>query len=171
MDDKALGYVTQVKDHQQFPAARVAYGARVEGEMIHMYQRSSSSTAELMNAANKLVRNRTAVDPINAMILLLKLEAKRYADNKEKAWEWTEVLTPHGQKLSNYAFKSSALNLNWIYMTALCCQTGQTTPTTVGFQPHMMKITLFLVDAPVEYPQHRWHTLQSHVLCGQVIQN
>ena len=29
-----------------------------------------------------------------------------YCDNKEKAWEWTEVLTPHGQKLSNNAFKS-----------------------------------------------------------------
>ncbi len=71
-----------------------------------MYQRSSSSTAESMNAANKSVRDRTAVDPINAMILLHKLEAKRYADNNEKAWEWTEVLTPHGQKLLTNAFKS-----------------------------------------------------------------
>jgi hypothetical protein len=106
MDDKALAYVSQVKDHQQFPAARVAYGARVDGETIYMYQRSSSSTAESMNAANKLVRDWTAVDPINALILLLKLEAKRYADNKEQAWQWTEVLTPHGQKLCNNAFKS-----------------------------------------------------------------
>jgi hypothetical protein len=81
-----------------------------------MYQRSSSSTAESMNAANKPVRDRTAVDPINAMILLLKLEAKRYADNKEKAWEWTEVLTTHGQKLSNNAFRS--INL-WEYTISI----------------------------------------------------
>jgi hypothetical protein len=74
--------------------------------MIYMYQCSSSSTAESMNVASKSVRDRTAVDPITAMILLLKLEAKRYADNKEQAWQWTEVLTPHGQKLCNNAFKS-----------------------------------------------------------------
>jgi hypothetical protein len=85
MDDKALAYVNSVNDHQQYKAARVAYGARFEGETIYMYQRSSSSTAESMNAANKWVRDRTAVDPINALILLLKLEAKRYADNKEQA--------------------------------------------------------------------------------------
>jgi hypothetical protein len=72
MDDKAFGYVTQVKDHEQFLAARRAYDVRVEGETTYMYQRSSSSTAESVNAANKLVRDRTAVDLINAMILLLK---------------------------------------------------------------------------------------------------
>ncbi len=64
MDDKALAYVNNVNDHQQYPAARVAYGARVDSESIYMYQRSSSSTAESMNAANKSVRNRTAVDLI-----------------------------------------------------------------------------------------------------------
>jgi hypothetical protein len=46
----------------------------------------------------------------------------------------------------------SALNLKWIDMTALCRQTGQTTPTTAGFQAHMMMITPFLVDAHVELP-------------------
>ncbi len=101
-----MAYVNSVKDHQQYPAARVAHGARFEGETIYMYQRSSSSTAESMNTANKSVWDRAAVDLINALILLLKLEAKRYAENKEKAWEWTEVLTPHGQKLLTNAFKS-----------------------------------------------------------------
>jgi hypothetical protein len=96
MDDKAFAYVSQVKD----------YGTRVDSESIYMYQRASSLTAESMNATNKLVRDRTAVDPINALILLLKFEGKRYADNKEQAWQWTEALTPHGQKLCNNAFKS-----------------------------------------------------------------
>ncbi len=81
-----LAYVNSVNDHQKYRAARVTHGARFEGETIYMYQRSSSSTAESIKAANKLVRDQTAVDPINALILLLKLEAKRYADNKEQAW-------------------------------------------------------------------------------------
>ena len=85
MDDRALWYIGLVNDHQQFPAARVAYGA-LQGENIYMYQRSSFSTAESMNAANKSVRDCTAVDPINAMLLLLKLEAQRFWANKEKAW-------------------------------------------------------------------------------------
>jgi hypothetical protein len=69
-----------------------------------MYQRSSSSTVESMNAANKSVRDCTAVDPINAMLPVLKLEARRFSKNKEKAWSWHEVLTPHGKKLSDKAF-------------------------------------------------------------------
>jgi hypothetical protein len=103
MDDKALRYIGLVNDHQQFLAARVHYGAE-RGETIYMYQRSSSSTTESMNAANKSVRDRTAVDSINAMLLLLKLEATRFSKNKEKAWSWNEVLTPHGKKLSEKVF-------------------------------------------------------------------
>jgi hypothetical protein len=71
-----------------------------------MYQQSSSSTAESMNAANKSVKDRTAVDPINAILLLLKLEAQRFQANKEKAWGCTEVLTPHGKNLAEKAFAS-----------------------------------------------------------------
>jgi hypothetical protein len=98
-----LRYIGLVSDHQQFPAARVHYGAE-QGETIYMYQQSSSSTAESMNAANKSVRDCTAVDPINALLLLLKLAAARYSKNKEKAWSWNEVLTPHGKKLSDNVF-------------------------------------------------------------------
>ncbi len=67
MDHKALTYVNSIKDNQQYPAARVAHGARLEGETtyMYMYQRSLSSTAESMNAANKSVSDRTAVNPIN----------------------------------------------------------------------------------------------------------
>ena len=65
-----------------------------------------------MNCVNKSVRDRITVDPINAIILLLKLEAKRYSENKKNAWEWTEVLAPHGQKLFNNAFKKIKL---WDY--------------------------------------------------------
>jgi hypothetical protein len=58
-----------------------------------------------MNAANKSVGDCTAVDPINAMLLLLKLEATKFSENKEKARRWNdEVLTPHGKKLSDKVF-------------------------------------------------------------------
>jgi hypothetical protein len=54
----------------------------------------------------------------------------------------------------------SALNLKKIDMTALCRQTGQTTPTTVGFHAHMMMISPFLVDACVEFPtQMAFHAI------------
>jgi hypothetical protein len=59
------------------PQLRVEYG-RTRGVDVYMYTRSSSSTAKAMNAANLAVRARTAVDPVNAFILLLKLEVERY---------------------------------------------------------------------------------------------
>ena len=74
------------------------------GDNIYIYQRSSQSTAESMNNVNMAVRDRTAVDPVNAAVLLLQLETKRYNENKAKAWNWNEILTPHGKKLSKEAF-------------------------------------------------------------------
>ncbi len=38
---------------------------------------SSSSTAKAMNAVNFAIQARTAVDPVNALVLLLKLEVER----------------------------------------------------------------------------------------------
>ncbi len=103
MEDKALAYIGLVPDHQQFPAASIANGVS-NGVDIYMYQRSSSSTAEAMNAANKAVQDRTAVDPVNAMLLLLKLESKRFATYRDKAWSWKELLTPHGKTLMEKVF-------------------------------------------------------------------
>jgi hypothetical protein len=46
---------------------------------IQMYGQSASSGVESMNRANKpLVREKTAVDPLNAAILLLQLEGGRF---------------------------------------------------------------------------------------------
>ncbi len=76
MNEKALRYLALVNDYQQFPAARVKFGLD-QGVEVCMFQQSSASTAESMNAAHKGVRDRTAVDPINTLLLLLKLEARR----------------------------------------------------------------------------------------------
>ncbi len=76
IDEKALCCLVLVNDYQQFSAAHVKFGLdhRVE---VCMFQRSSASTAASMNAAHNGVRDRTAVDPINSLLLLLKLEARR----------------------------------------------------------------------------------------------
>jgi hypothetical protein len=76
IDEKALRYLALVNDYQQFPAARVKFGLD-QGVEVCMFQRSSASTAESMNAAHKSVIDQTAVDPINSLLLLLKLEARR----------------------------------------------------------------------------------------------
>ena len=76
IDEKALSYLALVNDYQQFPAACVKFGLDYRVEVC-MFQHSSASTAESMNAAHKGVRDRTAVDPINSLFLLLKLEARR----------------------------------------------------------------------------------------------
>jgi hypothetical protein len=79
-----------------------------------------------MNYANLAVRERTVVNPVNSTILLLQLETKCYSEYTAKAWNWDDVLTPHGKKLSEDAFKDvnhrkykihiSALGNQW-----LCC--------------------------------------------------
>ena len=61
-----------------------------------------------MNNANKAVRNHSAVDPVNSIILLLNLEAKRYAKQHKAAWAWETSmtsLTPKGEELFHKAFE------------------------------------------------------------------
>jgi hypothetical protein len=119
-----------VPDHQQFPVARCAIG-----DNIYMYQQSSQSTAESMNYANLAVRERAAVNPANSTILILLLETLRYNKYKAKAWNWDDLLTPHGKKLSEDAFKDvnhheykihiSALDNQWLCRVQRVSSTNQ----------------------------------------------
>jgi hypothetical protein len=38
------------------------------------------------------------------LYLLLQLEGKRYGEHRDKAWNWSEELTPHGKQLVKTAF-------------------------------------------------------------------
>jgi hypothetical protein len=58
-----------------------------------------------MNHANKEVRARTAVDVVNASILLLQLKCKQFKQHQESGLKWNEYLTPHGKKLRDSTFK------------------------------------------------------------------
>ena len=69
-----------------------------------MYGRTASLSVESMNHANKAVKARTAVDVVNASILLLQLESKQFKQHTESAWNWTQQLTPHGQSLRDSTF-------------------------------------------------------------------
>ena len=99
IQDNALHFINSIHDHQQFPAARCA---------LHpdacMFQRTSSSSVVSMNRTNSSIRDRTAIDPINSIILLLDLEGKRYNGHRDNAWSCTDILTPYGKKLLVGAF-------------------------------------------------------------------
>jgi hypothetical protein len=72
MSNKDINYLNSLDDESQYPAARCAMGL-----LVYMCFRSSSGTAESMNKANKEMRAQTAVDLLNACILLIKLEVNR----------------------------------------------------------------------------------------------
>ena len=100
MHPTSLKYLTKLDDKHQYPAARCAMG-----DDICMYSKSASSGVESMNRANSVARNRAAVDVLNAMILLVKLEGSRFDFYKKKAWSREDILTNRGVDLMEEAFK------------------------------------------------------------------
>jgi hypothetical protein len=77
-----LHYLTKLPDRSQYPAARCAMGNN-----ICMFSKSALSGVESMNKTNQLAQQRTSVDILNAVILLIKLEGERFNWDKQKAWE------------------------------------------------------------------------------------
>jgi hypothetical protein len=57
---------------------------------------SASSGVESMNRANMNVRKKTAVDALNAILVLIKGDSDRFEKYKKQAWERTQLLTPRG---------------------------------------------------------------------------
>jgi hypothetical protein len=87
-------YLTKMANNKQYAAAHCAMAPD-----IRMYGKSASSGVEAMNRANKLVHEKTAVDPLNAAILLLQLEGDRFNKWKQIAWATDMPLTPKGMDL------------------------------------------------------------------------
>ena len=80
MHPMAHYYLTKMEDTCQYLAARCTMG-----ENICMFSKSASAGVESMNRANNLARQRVAVDILNALILLIKLEGSQFNHNKQKA--------------------------------------------------------------------------------------
>ena len=89
MHAKDAQYLNNLEDAEQYPAARCA-----QGHGIYMYHRSTSAAVESMNAANHKMHAKTALDPLNACILLMKLKCKRFSEQRDKAWSSDSFLTP-----------------------------------------------------------------------------
>ena len=99
MHNSDLNYLNKLTDTSQYPAARCAMG-----NGIYMYHRTSSAAVESMNAANKEIQQRTAVDLVNATILLMRLECKRFTKMKDLAWQSDNLLTPRVEMEFNETF-------------------------------------------------------------------
>ncbi len=100
MHPTSLRYLMNLADECQYPAARCNMA-----ENICMYRKSASSGVESMNRANAVARQCTAVDVLNAMILLIKLEGSLFEFYKQKAWSGKDILTNRGMELMEEAFK------------------------------------------------------------------
>ena len=74
-----------------------------------MYGRTSSSGVESMNRANNEICQRTAVDILNAALVLIKKESERFEQNKKNAhkvsvWATPPPLTHKGMILTDEVF-------------------------------------------------------------------
>jgi len=93
-------YLEKLPDEVQYRAARCKLH-----EDVCMFGSSASSGVESMNNANMAIRQKTAVDALNAMINLLKMDCVRYEKFKNEAWARILPLTPRGMIEMEEAFK------------------------------------------------------------------
>jgi hypothetical protein len=71
-----------------------------------MYGKSASLGVEAMNRANEDIRQKTAVDILNATLILLKKKNTWYNKQQELAWNHAHVPTPKGIELMDEAFNN-----------------------------------------------------------------
>ena len=91
MNSKDLQYFNNVDGASQYAVKRWEQGA-------FMFHHTMSQGSEVMNAANKEMRTKIAVCPINACILLTNMESHHYERQKKSAWAQSNDLTPRGDK-------------------------------------------------------------------------
>jgi hypothetical protein len=91
MDNKDLQYLNNVADESQYACKRCAQGA-------YMFHRTTSQGSEGMNSANREIRARTAVCPINATMLTVRRECERYTMQQASAWALRNELSPRGEQ-------------------------------------------------------------------------
>jgi hypothetical protein len=93
-------YLEKIPDEFQYPAARCHLNPN-----SCMHGVSSSSGVESMNKANMAIRQKTAVDLLNAMLNLIKKDSGRYDKYRNCAWGHSHLLTPRGMIEMEEAFK------------------------------------------------------------------
>jgi hypothetical protein len=91
MNKKDLQYLNNIDDTAQYPVKQCEQGA-------FTYHRTTSQGSEVMNAANREMRSKRAVCPVNACLILMNTECRRYAMQKRSGWAQANHLTPCGDK-------------------------------------------------------------------------
>lgn len=94
MTTKTLNYINFLEDYEQYPGVQCS-----QDPANLMYQHPASSTVESMNQVNKPAWDRTAVDVMLSMKLVVDLETRQFNASKGMAHSWTETWTPHDNKL------------------------------------------------------------------------
>ncbi len=72
---------------------------------------------EAMNRENENIRQKTAVDILNATMILLKKESTRYNKQLSLAWNHAPVLTPKGMELMDEAFNNVKVQKFKVHLT------------------------------------------------------
>ena len=111
-----VAYLSALNDDQQYPAARCD-----KAHDVCMYGKTASSGVESMNRANDNVRARTAVDMVNAALILLKKEGIRYEraqSDAHKKSKWSDShLTPKGMTIMEEIFAKCDPSIYRVQMT------------------------------------------------------
>ncbi len=94
-------YLFRIPEEMQFPAARCA-----QGDSVCIHSKSASLGVEAMNRANEDIHQKTAVNILNATMILLKKESTQYDKQQSLAWNHTPVLTLKGMELMDEAFNN-----------------------------------------------------------------
>ncbi len=124
MHVKDAQYLNNMEDAEQYSAASCN-----KGPGIYMYHWSTSVAVESTNAANRKMHSKSSVDPMNACILLMKLECKRFNVQRAEAWSSDNFLTPHGtveykevfQDINYLNFNNTIVILDNSYKCTACC--------------------------------------------------
>jgi hypothetical protein len=102
---KMLRYINNLHDTAQYPVARCGMSSN-----IYMYGWSASSGNKSMNWANQRAQERMAIDVVNATMVLVNLENRRFTQKRDFAWNSNDILTPKGKALREKAFKDIDVN-------------------------------------------------------------
>ena len=91
MNSKDLQYLNSVPDTSQYAVKRCKKDANI-------FHRTTSQRSEVMNAALKEICASTAVCPVNAAMLTIKMECRHYKMHQTSAWVLETKLSPRGEK-------------------------------------------------------------------------
>jgi hypothetical protein len=105
-------YLFRIPEETQFPAARCA-----QGDSVCMYGKRASSGVKAMNRANEDIHQKTAMDILNATLMLLKKGSTRYDKQQSLAWNHAHVLTPKGMELMDEAFNNGKVQKFKVHLT------------------------------------------------------